>query len=317
MTELFYRSLDADSIKVNEEERTVTVPFSSEYPVKRYIGDEVLLHGEKNVDFEYLNRVGSVLSRHGGGLRDVIGPIYKVWIDNRTAMATIGFDDDELGNLALSKIKSKSLKGISFGYRIERGIRLEDETDVWVDPETKREYKGPAVIGVYWRAHEITLTPIPADHTVGFSRSLLDSIQFENFKEDVIMDKKEIQEIIQETLKDVPVGLSADEVRQIVSEVITDSNKPRMQVDAEILSDLSSRAQAVSLECKSKVIDMAIEGRTQVEILQFINDEAVRDSNDADHKKPVGNEPNNDDDQSVRSIDDISDDLFIGGFKTA
>ena len=48
--DFFYRSFALDRAKVDEKTRSVPVSFSSETPVKRYFGDEYLLHGKNNVD---------------------------------------------------------------------------------------------------------------------------------------------------------------------------------------------------------------------------------------------------------------------------
>jgi phage head maturation protease len=327
--ELFFRSMAIDGAEVNEADRTLTVSFSSELPVaRRYYGDEILLHGEKNVNLDYLNTVGSVLRRHNGDMVDIIGPVKKAWIQDRRGMAVISFDNDENGNTALQKIKAGSLRGISFGYQITRGIRLEEETDTWIDPETKREYTGPAVIGIEWRPHEITLTPIPADHTVGFNRSLVENIQFENDRkqtqtEETTMEDKEIRKLVQDTvteaLRNLPKPLTADEIEETVRNIVKDEQTPKIQVDRDTLADLSSRAVAVSDACKSKVFDMALEGRSHIEMLTFINDEAVKGGSDAKRKHGAGDDQHDksdNKDQQFRTVADIPDELFTGAFRS-
>lgn len=321
MNELFFRAVSVKPENIDEENRTITVSFSSEHPVnRRYYGQEVLLHGENSVDFEYLNTVGSVLRKHGGDMADIVGSVEKAWIDGRRGMAVIRFDDDENGNTAMRKIKSGSLRGISAGYMIEKGIRLDDESDVWVDPETTREYKGPAIIATRWRPHEITLTPIPADHTVGFGRSLVENIDLQTIKnEDKEMNENEIRELIKTTVADavanIPKSMTAEELAASVRSIIKDESTPKIQVDRDTLSDLSSRASAVSDVCKSKVFDMALEGRSHVEMLTFINDEAVKDP-DARHKRSAGDDHHDKKgDQQYRKIEEIPDELFSGAFR--
>ncbi len=324
-SELFFRSMAIDGVEVDEKARELTVSFSSENPVaRRYYGDEILLHGEKNVDLEYLNSVGSVLRRHNGDLVDIIGPVKKVWLQDRRGMAVIGFDEDENGNTAMQKIKAGSLRGISFGYQISKGIRLDEESDAWVDPETKREYSGPAVIGIEWRPHEITLTPIPADHTVGFNRSMVENIQFENQQrkqmEVIEMEDKEIRKLVKDTVTEaigsLPKPLTAEELANTVRSIVKEESTPKIQVDRDTLADLSSRAMAVSDGCKSKVFDLALEGRSHVEMLNFISDEAVKDP-DARRKKSAGDEHHEDGpgDQKYRKVDEIPDEMFAGAFR--
>jgi len=325
MNDLFFRAVAVKPEDIDEKNRTMTVSFSSEMPVnRRYYGDEVLLHGEGNIRLDYINTVGSVLRKHGGDMADIVGKIEKAWTQDRRGMAVIKFDDDDAGNLAMNKVKSGSLRGISAGYQITKGIRLDEEQDVWVDPETKREYKGPAIIAVEWIPHEITLTPTPADHTVGFNRSLVENIHLETIrKKEKEMDEKQIKELVSavvtEAIRNIPKPMTAEELAAAVRGIVKEEATPKIQVDRDTLADLSSRASAVSDNCKSKVFDMALEGRSQVEMLKFISDEAVRDS-DAGHRKPAGDdaynkEPGNKEPQ-FRKIDDIPDDLFANAFRS-
>lgn len=316
MSDLFFRNIPIGR-KIDVEKRQIELPFSSEYPVERYFGSEILLHGEENVDLSYLESVGSVLQRHGGEVTDIIGPIIKSWIQDRTGRAIVGFDDDDIGNRAMAKVQSGSLRGVSFGYRIEKGIRLDEPEDVWVDPVTKVEYRGPGVIGTRWRAHEITFTPVPADHTVGL-RSLVDQICFENMirkMEDSRMDekdKKEIAEMIRSALAEVKIP-SLEDIRGMIEEERT----PKIQVKREELIDLSNRASAVSDKCKCAILDMATEGRSHVEMLTFINDEAMKTrSGDATHRQSAGNGQHDaaNAHETYRTIDEIPDHLFVSAF---
>lgn len=323
MSELFFRAVSVKPEDIDEKNRTMTISFSSELPVsRRYYGDEILLHGEGNVSLEYLNTVGSVLRKHGGDMLDIVGSVQKAWTQDRRGMAVIKFDDDENGNIAMQKIKSGSLRGISAGYQITKGIRLDEDKDIWVDPETKREYKGPAIIAFEWQPHEITLTPIPADHTVGFNRSLVENIQMETTrKKEKEMNEEQIKALVSatvtEAVRNIPKPMTADELAQAVRSIVKEENTPKIQFDRDTMADLSSRAAAVSDPCKSKVFDMCLEGRSQVEVLKFINDEAVKGP-DTEHKRSAGDDAHkdgHDKDQQYRKIEEIPDDLFANAFR--
>lgn len=64
---------------VDVEKRTVEVAFSSEEPVERWFGEEVLSHAAGAVDLSRLNDGGAVLFNHGWS--DQIGVIERAWID--------------------------------------------------------------------------------------------------------------------------------------------------------------------------------------------------------------------------------------------
>jgi len=177
---MFYRTFDLlERGALNEESREIDISFSSELPVERWFGAEILLHGEGNVDLKRLKNVGSVIYGHMPyDMKNIIGPIKKVYMDkdNRQARALIGFDDDDTGNLAMKKVKSRSLKGVSFGYVITKGRRVL-EGEEWTDPDSQKTYKGPAIVATRWEPYEITLTPIPADPTVGLGREMTRSLE--------------------------------------------------------------------------------------------------------------------------------------------
>lgn len=89
------------------------------------------------------------------------------------------------------------------------------------------------------------------------------------------MDKREIQDVVQESLK----AATPDFVQAIRAQIAEDS-KPKMRISAETCMDLLGRAGAHSVELKSKVADMAMQGKTEREIANFILDETVPRSTD-------------------------------------
>ena len=129
---IFYRTFELDERAIiDPDKRTAELSFSSENPVERWFGKEILLHGVKNADFGRLRSVGAVLYGHNSkDISNIIGPIKKVWIDeNRIGRAIIGFDDDDTGNIALKKVQSKSLRGVSFAYMITKARQLREKEE--------------------------------------------------------------------------------------------------------------------------------------------------------------------------------------------
>lgn len=60
-----FRTLPMQMREVSQEDRTVELSFSSENPVDRWFGPEILCHDEGCVDLTRLQNVGSVLFHHG------------------------------------------------------------------------------------------------------------------------------------------------------------------------------------------------------------------------------------------------------------
>ena len=55
---------EATDFQVAEDDRTIEFPFSSEYPVARYFGEEILSHERGAADLTRLNNGAPLLFNH-------------------------------------------------------------------------------------------------------------------------------------------------------------------------------------------------------------------------------------------------------------
>lgn len=160
-----YRDCTINFRADEENSRKVHVSFSSEEPVARFWGAEILSHAEGAVDLSRLNEIGVLLFNHD---RDqVIGRVEKAWIENSRGEADVVFDDDEASEKIFRKVKSGTLKTTSIGYQVRN----------WEDVENGATSKdgrfvGPCSIALDWYPFEISIVSVPADQTVGVERSL-------------------------------------------------------------------------------------------------------------------------------------------------
>ena len=138
------------------EDRSFEFPFSSEYPVKRYFGDEVLSHEAGAPDFMRLNDGAPFLFNHDPN--KVLGVVERAYLDEeeKRAYAKIRFSRSDFAKQYLDDVKDGILRGISFGYQID-------------DAEEKED----GLLATRWSVHELSLVSIPADPTIGIGRSLL------------------------------------------------------------------------------------------------------------------------------------------------
>jgi len=312
---LFYRSFEIDVRAVDEKKRSVDISFSSEIPVYPYSWSdipEILLHGKENVDLSYLKTTGSVLMNHqpkGPGQPVVIiGRPDNVRVEDRRGMASIIFDTDEESEKAYQKVLSGSLRGISVGAQVLR--RTELRAGDMLDGIT-----GPAILATKWKPVEISLTPIPVDASVGVNRSL-SNIELKPITEDNIMKPEEVQAMIDKAIGSIQIP-KAEEIATAVRSMLTEDAKPKMRVDNETLIDITGRAGAVSPECKLKVMDLAMAGKTEGELLRTITDMATQKPDAGDKggldggtglKKKTGG-----DRQTIRSFEGMKDEDFFSG----
>jgi HK97 family phage major capsid protein/HK97 family phage prohead protease len=153
--QLLKRSEVAD-FTVSDDERTIEFPFSSEYPVARYFGNEVLQHDSRSVDLGRLNDAAPLLFNHDPG--KVIGVVERAWIDGqkKRGYATVKFSRNAFAQEVLADVKDGVLRNVSFGYAIN-----------------EMEQRGSGdFVATSWAPYEISVVSIPADPTVGVGRSL-------------------------------------------------------------------------------------------------------------------------------------------------
>jgi HK97 family phage major capsid protein/HK97 family phage prohead protease len=153
--QLLKRSEIAD-FTVSEDERTIEFPFSSEYPVSRYFGNEVLQHDVRSADLSRLNDAAPLLFNHDPN--KVIGVVERAWIDGqkKRGYATVKFSLNTFAQEVLADVRDGVLRNVSFGYAIN-----------------EMEQRGSGdFVATSWAPYEISVVSIPADPTVGVGRSL-------------------------------------------------------------------------------------------------------------------------------------------------
>ena len=144
-------------------ERKFILSFSSEQPVTRWFGVEILDHGPGAVDLTRLNDIGCLLFNHN---RDkVVGKINRAWVEGYRGYAEVEFDTDDESEVIYQKVRSETLKGVSVGYRIDS---LEEVLAGKTSADGR--FTGPCEIARKWCALEISIVSVPADETVGVGR---------------------------------------------------------------------------------------------------------------------------------------------------
>lgn len=146
-------------IKVEAESRTITFPFSSEAPVQRWYGSEILVHDETSMDASRLNNSAPLLYNHN--LDDVIGVVERAWVNpqDRRGYATVRFAKTARADEVLGMVQDRILPNVSFMYQINDAIE---------DPK-KNEMRVRSFTPL-----EVSIVTVPADQTVGIGRAWAD-----------------------------------------------------------------------------------------------------------------------------------------------
>lgn len=138
-----------------EPSRALEVSFSSEAPVARWFGDEVLSHDAGAIDLSRLNDGAPLLWNHNPD--QVLGVVERGWIDGkRRGMASVRFSRSAFAEEKLADVRDGILRNVSVGYSIGDYQRQDDGS----------------VLATSWRPMEVSIVSVPADQSIGVGRSL-------------------------------------------------------------------------------------------------------------------------------------------------
>ena len=168
-TQLFSRSFDLQRDQISEDTRTVEIAFSSEMPVERNFGSEVLDHKPESVRLGRLNNSGPVLVNHN--LDDQVGVIESARIDSdKVGRASIRFGKSDRAQEIFQDVQDGIRTQISVGYAIHK-MEMEQENP-------------PQYRVVDFEPYEVSIVSSGADQSVGIGRDSETIFQTEVLKFD-------------------------------------------------------------------------------------------------------------------------------------
>jgi HK97 family phage major capsid protein/HK97 family phage prohead protease len=197
--ELVFRSRAADMVE--EDDRRVRMSISSEEPVERSFGLEVLRHNDGAVD---LSRLGSghapLLLDHD--LTKQIGVIERTYLDqaDRKLRSVVRFGKSALAQEVYQDVKDGIRSNVSIGYQIR-------------EMEQKNERDGTVAISS-WVPYEASIVSVPADAGVGVNRKA-------EFVEPVIKQKETIMsEVNHDEIREAAAEAAKRDFQKNASEII-------------------------------------------------------------------------------------------------
>ncbi len=159
--EIVYRSVELDRGHIDEEKRTVRIGVSSETPVEREFGLEVLSHKKEDIDMEFMaSGRAPLLNNHK--MDEQIGVVRSFYLDEsqRRTVAMVEFGKSALAQEVFEDVKAGIKQNVSVGYSINRMVRAKDD-------DGKEYYRAS------WTPMEASIVSVPADSSrlVGVGRS--------------------------------------------------------------------------------------------------------------------------------------------------
>jgi HK97 family phage major capsid protein len=179
------RAFQFDRNKIDEENRTIMIGVSSEEPVERRFGMEVLGHNEDEIDMAFMSQGRSPLLLDHDATKQ-IGVVEEFGIDaeNKRTVAKVRFSKNQMADEVYRDVLDGIRQNISVGYQVNSMAKEEEERD------------GVPVYRVNsWSPLEVSAVSIPADQSrlVGFARSKEKKAQIKinpNSKQDRKMENK-------------------------------------------------------------------------------------------------------------------------------
>jgi HK97 family phage major capsid protein/HK97 family phage prohead protease len=238
------RTVELDRASLDEETRTVSLSFSSEEPVERFFGAEVLDHNPKSARLGRINSGANLLINHR--MDDWAGKVEPGSVSigpDRKGRARVRFSKSQRGQEIYEDIKDGILSQVSFMYRVH---------------EMQEDKKDRVFRVTDWEPMEISLVTIPADASVGVGRSIEEDekevrIRRADDAVDVQAEKAAISNSQQETrMTDSTQGLAAPAEADKVAEAL------RFVENASAIDLERGRKRAIENLAKCNAIDSKI-----------------------------------------------------------
>ena len=281
--DLVQRAHYMDEKAIDADARTVRVGVSSEEPVKRSFGMEVIDHSRESMNLDFLNSGRAPLLLDHDMERQ-IGVVESVELDEdaRRLRAIVRFGKGDRASEIFNDVSDGIRQNISVGYRVDGRVEREDD--------------GEDIVRVSTTPMEISIVSIPADQSslVGVGRSISEPLhatpKIEERKDemsDIDLDavRAEAAKAAQKSAKEIMTlarkhsradlgedaigrGVSVDEFRGELLEVI--ANKP--------------------LETPAHVVDAPVKEQREYSLARMIRAQATNDWSDAGFEREMSDE---------------------------
>lgn len=157
-----FRAASIDVVRAADggDAARLELTFSSERPVERWFGVEILSHDPHHVRMDWLGSGHApFLLDHDQSAEAQIGVVERAWIgDDRRGHAIVRMASSERAQAIMQDIEDGVRTNVSVGYRVHR-LELESDQD------------GVKVYRVTdWEPFELSLVAVPADAAVGIGR---------------------------------------------------------------------------------------------------------------------------------------------------
>ncbi len=253
----------ADGEMVDEDDRRVSMSISSEEPVERSFGLEVLEHTDESIDLSRLNSGHApLLLDHD--LTKQIGVVERTYLDkaDRKLRSVVRFGKSELAREVYNDVKDGIRSNVSIGYQVK-------------NMEAKNDRSGTVSVNS-WLPYEASIVSVPADNNVGVNRSA------ELEKPVIQIKEQKMTEVNQDEIREAATEAAKRDFQKNAGEIIKLAQKHnRRDLADQAIGDGMSVAQfrgvlldaigeGTPLEQSAGAVDMSAKEQRQYSFVKAV-----------------------------------------------
>lgn len=273
---------------IDEDKRTVRVGVSSEEPVKRASGMEIIDHTKESMNLEFLNSGRAPLLMDHDMERQ-IGVVESVELDEdaRRLRALVRFGRSETASEVFTDVVDGIRQNISVGYRVDGRVERDHEED-------HEDYYRVATTPM-----EISLVSIPADQSnqVGVGRSVSEPLKTVEVISERSNEMSEEQNIDLEAVKAEAAKTAQRNAKEIMT-LARKHNKADLGEDAlgrgisadQFKGELLDAIGNEPLETPAHVVDAPVKEQREYSLGRMIRAQASGDWSDAGFEREMHDE---------------------------
>ena len=267
------RLFNCDRQTINQDNRTVELSFSSEAPVERWFGTEILDHAPGSMRTDRIKAGGPLLLDHNR--MDQIGVIEDVAVTaDRKGRALVRFGKSARAEEIYQDVLDGIRSNVSVGYQIHK-------MDI-DEPESQN----PTCRATDWEPLEISIVSVPADTSVGVGRSAEETghetiITNHRSKESKPMSEPQAPAVDVAAIRTEARNQEQSRVRDIIAigermkmsdmaRQFVDNGKPVDEFRAAVLDEMEKRGQVAKVQTTAEV-GLSREETKQFSIVRAIN----------------------------------------------
>jgi len=280
-SDLVMRAMDMGEKAIDADTRTVRVGVSSEEPVKRSFGMEVIDHSRESMNLDFLNSGRAPLLLDHDMERQ-IGVVESVELDEeaRRLRAVVRFGKGERASEIFDDVADGIRQNISVGYRVDGRVERKGDPD---------EYYRVATTPM-----EISIVSIPADQSslVGVGRS-----NSEPLSATIQTEEKEMSEIDMDAVRQEAAKAARKDAKEIMTlarkhsraDLGEDAIGRGVSVD-EFRGELLDAIGNEPLETPAHVVDVPVKEQREYSLARMIRAQATGDWSEAGFEREMADE---------------------------